>query len=260
MLNIGQILFLLRHELNSKDGLYLLVDAVFIIFINLYLFYVLDALTENKDLKFRLALYERQSKSSYEYYLKQIESRRMVLSVIHDVKKHINVIKELANINLSTEVENYSESFEKLVMPLLSTQYSDNAILNVILNDKMDYCKKNRIRFDLDIQEVQLDLMEAIDITTLFGNILDNAVEASEKAEEKRIVLKIYPFNGFVFVQLTNTFKGTIKWDGKGKPLSERGEEHGIGLQNVENVLKRYNGNMQIGLSKSMFTVEIMFS
>ncbi len=260
MINIGEILFLIKHELSNKDYIFLMTDAVFVILVNLYLFYILDTFAENKDLKYKLALYERQAQSNYEYYAKQIESNKTAMTVIHDIRKHIRVMEELKQLNTSAKMQSYTDSFEEMISPLLVRQYCSNPILNIIINDKIDYCEKNGIRFEADIQEVLIDYMKPIDITTVFGNILDNAIEASEKAEDKKITLQIHPFNEFVYIQLSNSFSGRIQWSAKGKPLTGKGEKHGIGLENVEKVLKDYNGSMQFSVSEQTFTVEIMIS
>ena len=260
LLNIGQILFMTKYELGYKECIFLVLDGVFIIFLNLYLLNVLDTLVENKDLKYKLDLYERQAKSNYEYYMRQMESRKTILSVLHDIEKHIHVLHELKQTKEQEEIEKYKDMFEDMIAPLMSGQYCNNAILNVIINDKMDYCRKNGIQFEIDIQEVQMEFMEPVDITTVFGNILDNAVAACEKSEKKQIKLKICPFNGFIFAQLSNTFAGEIIWDGKGLPVSQKGDRHGIGLENVEKVVKKYCGEVQLQAEKNVFTIEIMFS
>lgn len=260
LLSIGEILFLMKHELNPRDYLFLLLVAIFIIIINLYLFYLLDTFSENRDLKYKLTLYERQSKSNYEYYAKQMESNKTALSVIHDVRKHIRIMEDLKRTPSSLELQKYADSFEDMIEPLLIKQYCDHAILNVIINDKMEYCDRHSISFQVDIQNINLDSMKPIDITTIFGNILDNAIEACENTKEKMLSLKIYPFNDFVYVQVRNTFEGEIRWDKKGKPLSGKGEGHGIGLENVENVLKEYHGEIQFSVEEQQFVVEIMFS
>lgn len=260
LLNIGQILFMTKYELGYRECIFLILDSAFIIFINLYLLSVLDALTENKDLKYKLDLYERQAKSNYEYYIRQMESRKTVLSVIHDIEKHIKVLQELKGVNAQEEIEKYMGMFEETVSPLMFDQYCDNTTLNVIINDKMDYCRKNEIQFEVNIQEIEIEFMKPVDITTVFGNILDNAVIACENSERKQMKLKISPFNGFVFIQLSNTFSGKIFWDRKGMPVSQKGGRHGIGLENVENVLKSYCGEIQYKAEGDVFTIKIMFN
>lgn len=260
LLNIGQILFLTKYEFSDKESVFIVLDGAFLIFITFHLLNVLDTFARNRELKYRLGLYERQAQSNYEYYMRQMESRKTILAVLHDVENHIHVLQELKQTRGQEEIEKYRDMFVDLIAPLMSGQYCNNAILNVIINEKMDYCRKNGIQIEIDIQEVQLDFMEPIDITTVFGNILDNAVAACEKSKEKQIKLKISPFNGFVFVQLSNTFAGEIIWDGKGLPVTQKGDKHGFGLENVEKVVKEYCGEVQLQAQKNVFTIEIIFN
>lgn len=260
LMNMVEILLLMKHEMNNMDYLFVVVSAVLVIFMNLYLFYLLDVFAENKELKYKLVLYERQARSNYEYYAKQAESRKTAMAVIHDVRKHIQVMENLKQAGAPLEMQSYTNSFEEMIEPLLIKQYCDNAILNVILNDKAEYCEKNGIGFAIDLYDVDIEYMEPIDITTIFGNILDNAIEACEKAEEKNINLKIYPFNKFIYVQLSNTFSGELALDANGRPKSGKGEYHGIGLENVEKVLEAYYGQMTFSMEEGIFTIEILFS
>lgn len=260
LINIGEILFYVKFDLDSMDYIFFMLDMIIMILINLYLFYMLDTFTENKELKYKLALYERQAQSNYDYYARQIESNKTAMKVTHDLRKHIQVMEGLKQYGNSRELQEYVDAFEEMISPLLTWQYCNNAILNTIIIDKTDYCKKENIHFQVDIQDVKIDFMKPIDITTLFGNILDNAIEACEKTKEKEICFKVYPFNEFVYIQLVNSFNESIKWNNKGRPLSDKGEYHGIGLENVENVLKNYNGNMQFTVENAKFTVEIMLS
>lgn len=260
LVNIGEILFMLKYDLSDKDYLFLMFEAVFMIFINLYLFYLLDTFAENKDLKYKLALYEQQAESNYEYYAKQIENHQKALAVIHDVRKHMRIVEEYGRLGADKEQEAYAASFDDMIAPLLMKQYCRNAILNMILNDKQEECEKEHILFQVKIADADIEFMEQIDVTTIFGNILDNAIEACVKAEEKRIEFQMYPFNGLVYVKISNTYTDKIIWSADRKPLSTKGQQHGIGLSNVEKVLQKYNGDIEFAIQDNQFVLEIMFN
>lgn len=221
LVNGGTIIFMLERELSRSDCLFLVLDSVFVLFINVYLFYMLDTYTENKDLNYKRELYERQAQSYYNYYIKQ--------------------------------AENYNK-------PLSNFDYCSNQMLNVILNDKADFCKKHNIKFDALIYDINIDFMETIDITTLFGNILDNAVDACSNLEKKGILLKMHPFNGITYVCLSNTFSGKVQFNSEGKLISGKGGQHRIGLENVERVLDKYNGDMKIETDNNVFTIHLMLN
>lgn len=260
LVNIGEILFLIKHALSAGEYLFLMAEGLFIIVVNLYLFYMLDTFGENQDLKYKLLLYERQAKSNYEYYAKQMDQHKKAMKVIHDVRKHMRIIDVCEQQGETDKREKYADDFEELIAPLLMFPYCENAILNIIINDKMEYCKKTGIQFSVDIKEVNIDFMKPIDVTTVFGNLLDNAVEACETAGEKEIQLKMYPFNGLIYLQISNTYVGDIRWDGKGNPISGKGEHHGIGLENVEQTLQSYHGSIQLSVREQIFTAEVMFN
>lgn len=260
LVNIGEVLFLFTIDVDRPIYLFLMANAILGVFLNLYLFYFLDMSAENRELKYKVMLYEKQASFNYHYYAKQMESHKAAMEAIHDIRKHMRVLEELKQGASVSQIQGYADSFEEKLSPLLVNQYCSNMILNIIIHDKMEECGKNAVNFDVKIQDVNLDFMDPIDITTIFGNLLDNALEACGKERQGKITLKIYPFNGFIYVQLSNTFTGRIRWDTKGKPVSDKGEQHGIGLENVEKALVKYSGNMEFTVSDHLFTTEIMFS
>lgn len=260
LINIGGILFLGTQETDSIVFRFMVLNSFIGIFINLYLFYLLDTFAENKELKYKITLYEKQEKLNYEYYARQADNYKTALTVIHDIRKHVKVLGELDQKGTFQEVQSYADAFENMLSPLLLKHYCENAILNIIINDKADYCTKNAIEFDVNVCDADIDFMEPTDITTIFGNLLDNAVEACKKTEKGRITLEINPFNGLVYVELSNSFSGELRLDARGFPLSDKGEHHGIGLRNVEKSLKKYNGSMEFSIEDGMFVVKILFS
>lgn len=139
LLNMIEILFLVKYELNGGNYTFLTLNAFFMILIHLYLFYMLDTFTENKDLKCKLALYERQAQGNYDYYLKQREINKTAMAVIHDLRKHIQIMEELKQSGISSDLKEYTNEFENMVLPLMVQQYCSNVILNTVIADKMDY-------------------------------------------------------------------------------------------------------------------------
>lgn len=214
-------------------------------------------LAQKRAAAFRKKLMEA-AKTNDEYYSEQMKGRKEMMAVIHDVKKHLKVMEGLKQADeLNSELKRYADSFENLITPLLDRQYCNNTVLNIILNDKVEYCKKNGIQFDIEIQEINIEFLEPVSITAIFDNILDNAVAACEKAEEKKIILKMHSINGFTYISLSNTFTGEIRLGTGGRPVSNKGKGHGIGLKNVEKALKAYSGNMIFSINENMFVVEI---
>ena len=83
-----------------------------------------------------------------------------------------------------------------------------------------------------------MDFLEAIDATTIFGNLIDNAIEAQEKVTGERYIhVSIIPYQEMVLVKIENTSL-PIRWK-NGLPISDKGKNHGIGLLNVKRSIKK---------------------
>ena len=91
-----------------------------------------------------------------------------------------------------------------------------------------------------------------IDITTIFGNLLDNAIEAAEKLEGgKYISIKIGSYHKMIAASIENNC-GEVKWK-NGFPVSAKGKGGGIGLLNVQSSVKKYDGNLILKSDGNIF-------
>ncbi len=258
--NIGGAVLGVKHGMDRKDYISLIVISAFVVFLDLCFFYFLEELVETKELKFRVELYENQARDKFEEYFKREDECKEMLSVIHDAKKHVKIMEKLKGEGTALEISDYADDLEGLIAPVLKKRFCGNRILDIVLNDKMDACRRQGISFHIAADGIDMEYMKPVDITTVFGNLLDNAMEACAGVEDGNIELNIKPFNGLIYVCLSNTFAGKIKTDGKGRPVSGKGKGHGIGLENVEKVLEKYNGSIKYSVAKNIFTVEVMFN
>lgn len=126
--------------------------------------------------------------------------------------------------------------------------YTNNRMLNIILNDKLKKAVQEGIAVDVKIGNISLDGMKDVDITTIFANLLDNALEAAVQAEgEKFIKIQAERFHDFHIIKMTNA---------KGHGCKKEGHM-GIGLENVRNALKKYEGTMEIKEEKETYCIVI---
>ena len=114
--------------------------------------------------------------------------------------------------------------------------YTDNRLLNIILNDKEKAANRASVTFDARIGAIALEGMKDSDLTTVFANLLDNAVEAAKESEQKQVVIRADSIHEFNVIRIENTMSLCQK----------KKEGHmGIGLENVTRVLKKYDGSFQ---------------
>ena len=214
-----------------------------IVLADLYLLYYVKMADEKKHYENRVKALEQQAKMQYEYYLAQTEKYNQTIRILHDVDKHIRAIENLYGTEREHTAGEYAEAIRSTLAPLIPMSYTENPILNILLTDKNAVMQEKGIHSDIKIDNVELSYIEPIDITTIFGNLLDNAIEAAANVDgEKYIFIKISAYHKMTVVHIENSC-GNVKWK-KRMPVSDKGKGRGIGLLNVKQSIDKYDGNL----------------
>lgn len=243
------LLMYIETSLSIEDIVILLVNIISIIILNMFVTNVFESVSKNNHLKNKIMLYEEQSKMQYEYYSSLEKKYNNSRKIIHDIKNHLNTIEDLCKSQDSEKAENYTKDMYKIFDKLSQKYYTSNKVLNIIINDKVQKACAFGITLDSKIGDVKLNFIKDIDLTTIFANILDNAINgAKDSKDDKMIWLKIDKFNEFIVINLVNS-------DSCLKPVKI---DKGTGLQNVNMALNKYEGNMRIECKCKKFKVNIV--
>ena len=135
-------------------------------------------------------------------------------------------------------------------------------MLDCLISEMIQKCKETEITFEMDINLPGQCFMSDFDICTLFGNILSNAYEATMRLDEhknKPIIFKMSIIDNFLVIKVTNH---TLIHK-KGDPnifLTSKPDKanHGFGLRNIDDVIKKYGGIKKISVDIDVFTMMIM--
>lgn len=160
----------------------------------------------------------------------------------HDAKNHLSAIK---NLNTSSEIEMHISKMIESLAVYSKVSHSGNHTLDVIINKYVTECKINDINFDFDVRNNNLSQIEPYDLVTILGNLLDNAVEAAEKSEQRQVLLETDFKNDIPVIIVSNSCDNIPKLNGA-LPITtkENKQLHGIGLKSVNKTLKKYNGGI----------------
>lgn len=172
------------------ERLLLLINMLCIVFADMFLLFFSKYTEENNLLKMQLNLTEQQADLQYEYYVQQEDKYNESIKILHDVNKHLNMIQEIYKNNEKSEAIIYAKEIGKMLEPLVVKQYVSNPILNILLNDKIKYASMRNINFQIDIGEVELGFMKPMEITTVFGNLIDNAIDACSLVDGEIYIFK----------------------------------------------------------------------
>lgn len=202
---------------------------------------------------------EQQANMQYEYYLAQGRKYETTVQILHDVKKHISAIQNLYTADQENMAGEYANEIGEMLKPLIPVSYTDNPILNFLLTDKELLIKEKGISLEIKIDNVSLAFIKPIDATTIFGNLLDNAIEAAEKAgEAKSIYIKIGSYHQMAVVRIENSCNA-VAWR-NGLPVSSKGKGSGIGLLNVQKSIAEYDGSLKLKEENGKFVVELFLN
>lgn len=240
---------------SNTDKLVSYLSIFIIVLVNLYIMKLFDYIIENQELKSKITLSEKQANLQLNYYKQLNNNYQKSLRVLHDVDKHINTLEKLYKSNEYETADNYIKGIDKLISDFVLIPYSTNTVLNIILNDKKISAEKNNILFTCSIDHVDFSFMDDIDITTIFSNLLDNALTANAGCESnKTISLTVSSHNNFIIINIKNSCNFVLE------NHSFSPKNYGIGLYNVENSVKKYEGFLKITCSQNEFDCNVFLS
>ena len=220
------------------------------------LFYIFEMFYSNNIKNQMKIIKEIQKKESNQYKISK-ETIDMINIKCHDFRHQIREFGD--NQKIDNEAIN---NLNKLIRIYDSTYHTENEALNVILNEKTLLCNNKNIRFTCIVDGNALNFIENEDIYSLFGNLIDNSIEAVNQLDdnEKIISLKIKQVGNIVSISIKNGYKGKIQMENN-LPLSKKEDNvhHGFGMKSIKMVCEKYNGNLRLNIENNIFIVTILF-
>lgn len=193
---------------------------------------------------------------------KQYELIKQNIDIInikcHDLKHQVHKLRERNSVIDDDELA----VIESAITIYNSVIKTGNEALDVILTDKSLACEEKGIDVISVVDGKKLDFMKNSDIYSLFGNILDNAIEAvTELDRSKRIInLQVRQVANLVSVHADNYFGGVVEMvDGLPKTKKDRAY-HGFGMLSIKAIAEKYGGIVAVDIKNNIFNLNIMFS
>ncbi len=183
------------------------------------------------------ALMHAQEKHVAEIMVTQSAFRRFK----HDLSHHYIALKEMLMQNHSADALTYIENLQSSVDAIHNHSVdTGNLALDAIINTKKAIAETRGISFTLNLQVPENLEMEPADICIIFGNALDNAIEACENvSKDKKIELTLLYEEHKLFCKITNSAQKNSQY-----PKTSKADtlNHGFGLQSIKTTVKKYNG------------------
>lgn len=227
---------------------WIIVYCVLLLIINGWCIYVWHDVAANRELKHRIELMEQQNELTHQYYEEMEKNYNRSRKIIHDIRNHLHALEQSAKM----EDSRYFEDVHGMLNSLGLKFYSENKMLNIILNDKLKKLLPEQVECSLG--GVSLDFVSDMDMTTIFANLLDNAVEAREGNPSFWVKIRGEQIQDFTVIKIWNPALKTYEPGQSGKTGHE-----GIGLSNVRQAMGRYHGELKIECKDNIFSVTLVF-
>lgn len=197
----------------------------------------------------------REMEVKYAYYEDKLNDERRIREIYHDLKNHLLIMESRRN---TEETRQMAETLRSQIADYEDYVHTGNEFLDIILKDKAAKAREKQIDFSALVDFKGVDFIEPLDISTIFGNAIDNAMEASERLpEDQRLVtVKAERVRDMLIITVeNNTLPGTQPAEGTTK--KDR-FVHGFGIPNIKKAVEKYDGQCSFRQEDGTYLLKIL--
>ncbi len=241
--------------MHDEINVILIFNSIAIIGCNILLFYIIDQLEEENELKSSANLLKQQVKIEMENYTELSKAYAAQRTLTHDFNNHLSIIQSLINSDETLQAQRYINNIlgkSNVNMTLVNT---NNPIIDALLTQKYYLAKSKNV----EIQIISSDLLKlpikTEDLVILLLNLIDNAIEAAAICENEKIVkIRIVEEeNEFIFSVQNTTVIKSEKLNDEFKTTKLDYLNHGFGFKIIKSILKKYKLDYSISVYDGWF-------
>ncbi|MDE6590967.1 MAG: GHKL domain-containing protein, partial [Oscillospiraceae bacterium] len=197
--------------------------------------------------------------NQYVQYRQSRESIDVINHKYHDLKHQIAVLRAEPDADRRNA---YLDGMEDEIRDYEAQNKTGNSVLDTVLTGKSLYCARHSVELTCVADGAQLGFMDVMDICTVFGNMLDNAIECELRIREKEkrlIHLMVYVKKGFLVIRCENYCPEPVEFR-DGLPVSTKGDSvyHGYGIKSVQHTAGKYGGTATVHTKDGWFEITVM--
>ncbi len=260
MFALSNIAFAFRDSVVSTTmGAGVLFVRTMADFSGLFMLYAHDEQRREIYLRHELEAMDGLLNRQYEQFKLAQANNETVHRLVHDLKHQIAFIKAEPD---EQKKASYLTEMETAVSIHEAEAVTGNSVLDTILTSKKLVCAENGIVITCFADASGLDRLDVMDICSIFGNAIDNAIEYEmtvQDPELRLIKVAVYPENCFLLIRVENYCTEKLVFhDGLLKSSKKNPQTHGYGLKSIRRAAEKYNGSMTISQDDSWFILTVL--
>ena len=177
-------------------------------------------------------------------------------SLRHDMKNHLIVIDGYASQHNDRKIHEYIHNISE-DLSLTNAVDSGSHIVSALIAEKENKAKSQNIRCEINISTPGINI-DDFSITTIIGNLFDNAIKAASECEPGWIRFSLTQTGSYMNIVIENSYSGNII-ENNGEFTSTKNDKvlpHGIGIKNVRKVVSNLNGHIDFSYASGYFSVK----
>lgn len=259
VISLGFWIICCSEHVEYKHQVLLAVLSIILFVTTILMFFAFQANAQKENKMILIQQEQEKIKTDISYYDILEKQNTNLRSYAHDARNHLSAIKSL---NTDPEIDTYVSKMIESLKEYSNVSHSGNRILDIIIDKYVTECNINGINFLFDVKINNLAGLEYHDTVTILGNLLDNAIEAALKSEEKNITFETDYRNNYSVIIISNSCDTQPNFDSSKTPITTKSNKvlHGFGLRSVKKTIKKYDGDiaLEYDADNRLFIVTIM--
>lgn len=254
------IILLYRYSFLVTDTTYqicTLIAAILLIIANLLILFVIDKQEIYFRTTERLLFAEAHIKNQVSHYSELYAQQESLKKFKHDSKNFYTSLLSILETLTVQDAMKYIKDKIKLDVYENNTINSGHPVIDAIIHSKNIYAQKHGASINTNIKITTSIFIDELELGVLIGSALDNAIEAIQSIESdvsKIINLNIFSVGDMLSIEISNPTSFNI--DVKNLKTTKKDKHlHGYGLEGIEAITKKYNGNLSIECENKIFTL-----
>ena len=237
----------------------LLLSTISVMLANVLTFYAFIKISRDMKKEAEMQIQQQKYENDKRFAVEVEELYSKTCGLRHDILNHIEIIAGL----IRTDKEKALEYIESVTHNQLGQMKyfikTDNDCFDAIANAKLAVCEKLNIKVQVRVMNNTLNRLKNDEIGVIFGNLFDNAIDATKNSKEKRIEVDIQQQGKRCSIIMQNSIDESVLQNNAELETTKQDKEfHGLGLKNIQRIVDNYGGMINFFEENSFFSCDIL--